>query len=247
MKKAMVIFKNTNDLNYLIESCKFLKENYGYVIKPVYMINPAIIDLSKENLKDIVNKVEDKFFKNLNIKLREENLTEEYISLIDENSNSVKELLKTTDIILISEEPGLNNFILEILKKLYKPMIILKGKKLSFNKIILTSDNGVKINKSFHDFYLNFYKEDIKKVDVLTWNYNELDHSLVELIESKDIKVELYKYFPKENSLTEFIEKIDEEDLLIMGNLSKRFFLEKVMNKLGVQILERVKTNIFIS
>lgn len=82
---------------------------------------------------------------------------------------------------------------------------------------------------------------------MLTWNYTELDHSLIELIESKNIKVELYKYFPKENSLNEFIEKIDGEDLLIMGNLSKRFFLEKVMNKLGVQILERVKTNIFIS
>ncbi|MGL5662542.1 MAG: hypothetical protein ACRCW8_01985, partial [Cetobacterium sp.] len=93
-------------------------------------------------------------------------------------------------------------------------MIILKGKKLSFDNIVLTSDNGVKINKSFHDFYLNFYKEDIKKIDVLTWNYTELDHILIELIEIKNIKVELYKYFPKENSLNEFIEKIDGEDLL---------------------------------
>lgn len=247
MKKALVIFRNTNNLDYLIESCKFLKDICGYVIKPVYMLSPALIDLSKKDLKEIVNKIEDDFFKNLNIKLRENNLTDEYISLIDENSNSIKELLKLCDILVINEKLGLNNFLLEILKKLYKPIIILKGKKLNLKDIILISDDGTKVNKSFNDFFLNFNNQKIEKIDVLSWNFNNLNHNLIDFIKSKDIKVEAYNYYPKENTINEFVEKINEREFLIMGNLNKNFFLEKVMNKLGVQILQRAETNIFIS
>ena len=42
------------------------------------------------------------------------------------------------------------------------------------------------------------------------------------------------------------MKKVDGADLLIMGNLSRSYFFEKIIGKNGIKLLEKGKAPIFI-
>ena len=44
----------------------------------------------------------------------------------------------------------------------------------------------------------------------------------------------------------EVLEKINECDFFVMGNLSRSYFFEKIIGKNGIKLLEKSKTPIFI-
>jgi hypothetical protein len=48
------------------------------------------------------------------------------------------------------------------------------------------------------------------------------------------------------NTKDEFFQRMNEFDFIIMGNLSKSFFFEKITKRMGVEIIEKAIKPIFI-
>ncbi|MGL4977241.1 MAG: hypothetical protein ACRC5G_04435, partial [Cetobacterium sp.] len=87
---------------------------------------------------------------------------------------------------------------------------------------------------------------DIKKVTLLTWNYKHEENNVLDLLERKGIEVKLEMYNQQFNTKDEFFDRMNEFDFIVMGNLSKSFFFEKITKRMGVEIIEKARVPIFI-
>ncbi|MGL4989422.1 MAG: hypothetical protein ACRC5F_09320, partial [Cetobacterium sp.] len=87
---------------------------------------------------------------------------------------------------------------------------------------------------------------DIEKFPILTWNCKNDKHGLVELLKNKGYESCVTKFNSKSSSIHDFYSSASKFDLVIMGNLSRSFFLEKITNRTGLNLLENLKTPIFI-
>lgn len=249
MKKALVIFKSGDNLDLIIESCLSLKKEFGFEIIPVYAlnVNPFISNSEDAaNLLEDFSELQDDFLDKTKEKLIEHKLNAHLLSIVQITTENLKNLLRLNDLLLYQEGLFLGNLFLEILKTIYRPIIILRGKPLTFENIGVTSDDGIKINKSVYSFLTLFSSTDIEKLDVFTWNYKKKDHVLLELIHDKGVLPNLRGFSSSLDDIKDFYFELNKTSLLIMGNLSYSFFLEKITNRMGLNILEHVNSPIFI-
>ena len=250
MKKALVIFKSGDNLDLIIESCLTLKKEFGFDITPVYAlnVNPFINNSEDEaNLLEDFSELQDDFLDKAKQKLIENKLNANLLTIVQITGENLKNLLRLNDLLIYQEGLFLGDLFFEILKTIYRPIIVLRGKSLNFNNICITSDDGVKVNKSVYNFLSLFSNVDIEKIDVLTWNYTKNEHTLLELIHNKGVLPNLRGYSSPLDSIDDFYFELNKSSILIMGNLSYSFFLEKLTNRMGLNILEHANVPIFIA
>ncbi|MCQ8212942.1 hypothetical protein NON08_10455 [Cetobacterium somerae] len=250
MKKALVIFKSGDNLDLIIESCLSLKKEFGFEITPVYAlnVNPFINNSEDEaNLLEDFSELQDDFLDKTKEKLIEHKLNAHLLTIVQVTTENLKNLLRLNDLLVYQEGLFLGDLFLEILKTIYRPIIVLRGKPLSFENICITSDDGIKVNKSVYNFLSLFSSINLEKIDVFTWDYKKQEHTLLELIHDKGVLPHLRGYSPSLDSIEDFYFELNKSSLLIMGNLSHSFFLEKITNRMGLNILEHVNTPIFIA
>lgn len=250
MKKALVIFKNGDNLNLIIESCLSLKKEFGFEITPVYAldVNPFINNSEDEaNLLEDFSELQDDFLDKTKEKLIEHKLNAHLLTVVQVTTENLKNLLKLSDILIYQEGLYIGDLFLEILKTIYRPVIVLRGKPLSFENIGVASDDGIKVNKSVYSFLTLFSSTDIEKLDVFTWNYSKKEHVLLELIHDKGVLPNLRGYSSALDDIEDFYFELSKCSLLVMGNLNYSFFLEKITNRMGLNILEHINAPIFIA
>ncbi len=250
MKKALVIFKSGDNLNLIIESCLSLKKEFGFEITPVYALNVnPFINNSEDsaNLLEDFSELQDDFLDKTKEKLIEHKLNAHLLTIVQVTTENLKNLLRLNDLLIYQEGLFLGDLFLEILKTIYRPIIVLRGKPLSFENIGIVSDDGIKVNKSVYNFLTLFSTTDIEKLDVFTWNYKKNEHTLLELIHDKGVLPNLRGFSSPLDDIEDFYFELNKTSLLIMGNLSHSFFFEKVTNRMGLNILEHVNTPIFIA
>ncbi|MGL5355058.1 MAG: hypothetical protein ACRDAQ_00720 [Cetobacterium sp.] len=248
MDKILVLFKYYNDAKLAIENYKVLKEKFNFEILPLYVkelkVPTGITFLSPTMTLDILKEYEDEYIENLKDILDKEGLKEELIIEIGMIKQLIQEYLKKVDFIMVEETDYLDEDFLEILKVIYKPIIIVNKSISKFEKVVVISDDGIKINKSIKNFVKDF--PSIKEVTLMTWNYKLEENNILDFLERKNVKVKIEMYNDSVNTKDEFFEKMNEFDLIVMGNLSKSFFFEKITKRMGVQIIEKANTPIFI-
>lgn len=250
MKKALVIFKSGDNLDLIIESCLSLKKEFGFEITPVYAlnVNPFINNSEDEaNLLEDFSELQDDFLDKTKKKLIEHKLNAHLLTVVQITTENLKNLLRLNDVLLYQEGLFLGDLFLEILKTIYRPIIVLRGKVLSFENISVVSDDGIKVNKSVYNFLSLFSSTDLDKIDVFTWNYTKGEHTLLELIHNKGVLPNLRGFSSPLDDIEDFYFELNKSSLLIMGNLSHSFFLEKITNRMGLNILEHINTPIFIA
>ncbi|MGL6025494.1 MAG: hypothetical protein ACRC0F_12885 [Cetobacterium sp.] len=248
MDKILVLFKYYNDAKLAIENYKVLKEKFNFEILPLYVkelkVPTGITFLNPTMTLDILKEYEDEYIENLKDILDKEGLKEELIIEIGMIKQLIQEYLKKVDFIMVEETDYLDEDFLEILKVIYKPIIIINKSISKFEKVVVISDDGIKINKSIKNFVKDF--PSIKEVTLMTWNYKLEENNILDFLERKNVKVKIEMYNDSVNTKDEFFEKMNEFDLIVMGNLSKSFFFEKITKRMGVQIIEKANTPIFI-
>ncbi|WP_297598987.1 hypothetical protein [uncultured Cetobacterium sp.] len=252
MKKVLVLFKNNTDLNLTIKSYLCLKKKFGFNIIPLYIrdityrtpIRETIVNSGSAT--ELLNEIEDDFILKVKKAFLENGINDELIVRSEVSAETIKTFLKTADLIMLEEGLSLNELFLELLKILYRPLIILRNKPLSFDNISIVSNDGVKINKSVYNFINLFSSSTIENIHVLTWNCDYEKHHLLELLKNKGINGELINFNSKDDTISNFYFALGKSSLVIMGNLSRSFFLEKITNRTGLNLLENIDTPIFI-
>ncbi|WP_297598170.1 hypothetical protein [uncultured Cetobacterium sp.] len=250
MEKVLVLFKYYNDAKLAIKNYKALKEKFGFKILPLYIKDLKItIPIGNTFLNsgvviDTVREYEDDYIEKVRQLLENEKIEEELSVEMGLNKDIIEDYLKKTDLLLIEETGHLDDEFLEILKITYKPVIIVNREVSTFKKVAIVSDNGIKINKSTTIFLKLF--PDYKDVTIISWNYNEEENELYTFLKEKgmDIKIELFN--SKFNTKNEFFERVNQFDFIVMGNLSKSFFFEKITKRMGVDLIEKLEKPIFI-
>lgn len=248
MEKILVLFKYYNDARLAIENFKSLKKRFDFEILPLYVkelkVPTGVTFLSPSMTMDILKEYEDEYIEDLKNLLKKENIEEELVVEIGINKDIVQEYLKKVDCLMLEEVEYLDEDFLDILKISYKPVIVVNKSVSKFEKIVIVSDDGVKINKSVNNFVRDFPK--IKEVTLLSWNYKFEENNLLELLQRKGIKVKIEMLNQQFNTKDEFFEKMNKFDLIVMGNLSKSFFFERITKRMGIEIIEKAISPIFI-
>ena len=193
---------------------------------------------------DILKEYEDEYIEDLKSLLLKEGVEEELVVEIGINKDIIQEYLKKVDCLMVEETEYLDEDFLDILKIVYKPVIIVNKNVSTFKNIVIISDDGVKINKSVNSFIRDFPQ--IKNVTLLSWNYKYQENHLLELLKRKGIEVKVEMFNQHFNTKDEFFQKMNEFDFIVMGNLSKSFFFEKITKRMGVEIIEKAIKPIFI-
>ncbi|MEG1978697.1 MAG: hypothetical protein RRZ91_07770 [Cetobacterium sp.] len=250
MKKILVLFKYYNDLKLTISNYKILNEKFGFKILPLYIkdlrttIPIGSTFLTSGVVVDTVREFEDEYIEKLKKILKDEGIEEEINIEMGTNKEIIEKYLKKADLLLMEETEYLDDDFLEILKAIYKPIIIVNKQNSTFEKVAIISDDGIKINKSASNFF-NLFPE-YKEATILSWDYNEEENNLYEFLKEKgiDLKIELFN--SKFNTKNDFFERINEFDFIVMGNLSKSFFFEKITKRMGVDLIEKLEKPIFI-
>lgn len=250
MKKALVMFRNGSDLDLILKSYKNLNHFFGFKIIPIYIKDIAYTIPIRETIVNsgiasrMLHDIEDKFIDTIRDKLKEYDINEKLLIETGISGTSIKNHLKYCDLLLLDQDFVLNDLFLDILKNLYRPVIVLRNKILSFNKIGVISNDGVKVNKSTYNFISLF--PDIDTIDMYTWNYTDDSNYLRDLIKDKGININISHCSSNSSDITDLYNKLNDYDLIVMGNLSRSFFFEKITNRMGLNFLENINTSIFI-
>ena len=252
MKKVVILLKNGNDLDLIFKSYLHLKTHFGFDIVPMYIRDIAYkIPISETVLNsggaaEILNEMEDDFVAQVNTALKKYKIETELIVQSEVGVDEVKTLLKTADLLMLEQSVYLNDLFLELLNIAYRPIIILRNKPLTFENVSIVSNDGVKINKSVYNFLTLFPNLDTDSIPILTWNCNYEKHYLVDLLKNKGLSADVINFNSKDDTLKDFYFALEKSNLVLMGNLSRSFFVEKINNRTGLNLLENLNTSIFI-
>ncbi|MGL5545055.1 MAG: hypothetical protein ACRDB6_08115 [Cetobacterium sp.] len=252
MKKVVLLLKNGNNLDLILKSYEHLKAHFGFQLVPLYIRDIAYRAPISESLLNsgeaafVLNEMEDEFIVKIKAKFLKYNIGEELLIASEVGVDEVKTLLKTADLLMLEQSSYLNDIFLELLKISFRPIIVLRGKPLSFENISIISNDGIKVNKSVYNFLNLFPNPDLESFPILTWNCEYEKHHLLELLKNKGYSGDIIPFSSKFESLEDFYFAANKSDLVIMGNLSRSFFMEKITNRTGLNLLENLDTPIFI-
>lgn len=252
MKKVVILLKNGNDLDLIFKSYINLKTHFGFDIVPIYIRDIAYkIPISETvfnsgGAADILNDMEDDFIAKVRVALKKYKIETELMVQSEVGVDEVKTLLKTADLLMLEQDIYLSDLFLELLKVAYRPIIILRNKPLTFKDISIVSNDGVKINKSVYNFLTLFPNLDMNTIPILTWNCNYEKHYLVDLLKNKGLSSDVINFNSQDETLKDFYYALGKSNLVIMGNLSRSFFFERITNRTGLNLLENLNTSIFI-
>ena len=255
MRKALLLFGNEIDREKLLESALYLQNNWNFEIIPLY-----IKDITREKVISTTgnglllggrapilsqgwDEVEKVGINSIKKVLKEKELKSELVVDIGIVSDVVTERMKSCDLLIMGKNEVFNERTISILKGNYKSIIFIGDKALtSMDNIAIANDDGVKINRSSYHYTLIF--PEINKFTSLVINKTLEENSLQAYLQSKS-KVVSHEEIKTDN-YDEVIEKIDQYDIFIMGNLSRSYFFEKIIGKNGIKLLEKSKAPIFI-
>lgn len=256
MKRVLVVFLEGTKKNVLMESVSFLKEKLNFEVMPLYIkdvrkddvipatMNGMILNMNTNSFSEERDELETREIEKLRADLKSIGIMKELKVEFGFPWEIIKENLKLADILVLEKGEILSEVVVTALKNQFKPILLIGEKSLTqIEKICISSDDGVKVNKSVSNF-INLFSE-IKTYDMLTINYEIEDNKLKQYMEDKG-KVVNYKEYKGEEAKDSYLSDIGKYDLLIMGNLSRGYFFEKITNKKGLNIMEKSKISIFV-
>lgn len=254
MRKALVLFGNEIERGALIDTAIYLKRELGFKLETLYirniarekaMITPAGLAVVGRVplLHQGWNEIEQAEIESIKKAFKEKGLEEELVvdsGVIDE---TVTEHMKSCDMLVIGKNDTLGDREIDLLKANYKTMLLIGKKPLSsIEKVYIGNDDGVKVNRSCYHF-IHLFPE-VKNFNSIIINYDVKMNKLAEYMKQNEKEVQEFKLKSTDYKL--ILDEVAKADLFIMGNLSRSYFLEKIVGKNGVKLLEKGEAPIFI-
>lgn len=256
MKKVLVVFGEGTKKNVLMDSALFFKEKLGYEIIPLYIkdvrrdeIIPAtmdgmIVNLSNNSFSEERELLEAEEMTYLKDRLKTKGIVKKLNVEFGFPWEIIKEYLKLADVLMFEKGEILSEAAITVLKNQFKPVVMVGAEAIKdFTNIAIASDDGVKVNKSVSNFMRIF--PEITDFTMLTLQYELEDNKLLTFMEDRGKKVTV-KDYSGDSAKEDYLNEIKKYDLLVMGNLSKSYFFEKIIGKKGLNIMEKSQVSIFI-
>lgn len=255
MKRALVLFGNESNRESLIQSAIYMRDGMGYQISGIFISdirNETVIPQGFDGMVFDSNRVlmneewmsfEKQEIQSIEKNLKEDNLKIELEHEIGILGETIKEKMKSYDILIVGKGALVSDALIEVLKSNYKMLMIVGDKTPNFSHIYIANDDGVKINKSVYNF-MNIFPEFSRFISV-SINNNEEQNKLNEYIKTRGKKIDEV-ILPGKEEVVHYFSQEEREGVMVMGNLSKSYLLEKLARKTGLKLLESSKMVIFI-
>ena len=251
LKRALFLVSAENEVEPLVEFAKVFKKRYNVKVDAVYVkdilkydVFPVTVEGIGINLgtnfayKEFRN-IENKTFEKIKGRLEEE--FSKVYTKEGETAEVALEELKKYDLMVTVKNEKISPYMKELLRSIYKPLIVLPNRKnFKIENLLLLDDGAYNANKTLFTF---FYMFDEQKVDVLRVNV-EADESNEKLSERFG---DNYNLILKEgDTFKTIMEESKNYDLVLMGDLRYTVMVERITGKLGIRLLENLDVPIFI-
>nr|WP_314114707.1 GntR family transcriptional regulator [uncultured Leptotrichia sp.] len=249
-KKALFLVTAENEIQPLINFARVFKQKYNadadvIYIKDIlkYEVFPVSIEGMGLNIGANYAFKEYRELEEKTVKKLKEKMTDDisnFYTKDGETSEIVLEELKKYDLLVLVKNEKVTPVLKEILRSIFKPLIILPNvKDFKLDNLMLLDDGAYNANKTLFTFFYIFGEQ---KVDVLRVNVEEEDEdSLTERFGDN------YNLIHKKGDTFKIImNEAQNYDLVLMGDLRYTVMVERITGKLGVRILENLQKPIFI-
>lgn len=251
-KRFLFLLTNEDEIDEIIKFSKALGEKYQNIEKDVVYVKDLVkydvfpltiqglgVNANTHLILEEYLEIENRKFEEYKEKLLPHFRKVYYVE--GEIIEATLEELKAYDLIVIckNKQEQISDNLSSLLKKNYKPLIILSNteKEYNFDKILMLNDGGYRVNSSVYQYFNTF---GVKDIDVLRVN-----------IEDKNRLTERFgttcNIMDKTGDETEIILSMAPNyDMLIMGELKFSLLFEKLTGRVGVKVIENTKTPIFM-
>ena len=251
LKRALFLVSAENEVEPLVEFAKVFKKRYNVKVDAVYVKDILKYDVFPVTVEGIGINLGTNFaykeFRNIENKTFEKikgRLEEEFSKVYTKEGESAEvalEELKKYDLMVTVKNEKISPYMKELLRSIYKPLIVLPNRKdFKIENLLLLDDGAYNANKTLFTF---FYMFDEQKVNVLRVNV-EADESNEKLSEKFG---DNYNLILKEgDTFKTIMEESKNYDLVLMGDLRYTVMVERITGKLGIRLLENLDVPIFI-
>ena len=251
LKRALFLVSAENEVVPLVEFATVFKKRYNVKVDAIYVkdilkydVFPITVEGIGINLgtnfayKEFRN-IENKTFEKIKAPLEKE--FSKVYTKEGESAEVALEELKKYDLIVTVKNEKISPYMKELLRSIYKPIIVLPNRKdFKLENLLLLDDGAYNANKTLFTF---FYMFDEQKVDVLRVNV-EADESNEKLSERFG---DNYNLILKEgDTFKTIMEESKKYDFVLMGDLRYTVMVERITGKLGIRLLENLNVPIFI-
>ena len=251
LKRALFLVSAENEVEPLVEFAKVFKKRYNVKVDAVYVKDILKYDVFPVTVEGIGINLGTNFaykeFRNIENKTFEKikgRLEEEFSKVYTKEGESAEvalEELKKYDLMVTVKNEKISPYMKELLRSIYKPLIVLPNRKdFKIENLLLLDDGAYNANKTLFTF---FYMFDEQKVNVLRVNV-EADESNEKLSERFG---DNYNLILREgDTFKTIMEESKNYDLVLMGDLRYTVMVERITGKLGIRLLENLDVPIFI-
>ena len=251
LKRALFLVSAENEVEPLVEFAKVFKKRYNVKVDAVYVKDILKYDVFPVTVEGIGINLGTNFaykeFRNIENKTFEKikgRLEEEFSKVYTKEGESAEvalEELKKYDLMVTVKNEKISPYMKELLRSIYKPLIVLPNRKeFKIENLLLLDDGAYNANKTLFTF---FYMFDEQKVNVLRVNV-EADESNEKLSERFG---DNYNLILKEgDTFKTIMEESKNYDFVLMGDLRYTVMVERITGKLGIRLLENLDVPIFI-
>ena len=251
LKRALFLVSAENEVESLVEFAKVFKKRYNVKVDAVYVKDILKYDVFPVTVEGIGINLGTNFaykeFRNIENKTFEKikgRLEEEFSKVYTKEGESAEvalEELKKYDLMVTVKNEKISPYMKELLRSIYKPLIVLPNRKdFKIENLLLLDDGAYNANKTLFTF---FYMFDEQKVNVLRVNV-EADESNEKLSERFG---DNYNLILKEgDTFKTIMEESKKYDFVLMGDLRYTVMVERITGKLGIRLLENLDVPIFL-
>ena len=249
-KKALFLVTAENEIQPLINFAKVFKQKYNADVDVIYIkdvlkyeVFPVSIEGMGLNIGANYAFKEYRELEEKTVKKLKEKMTADVSNFYTkdwETSEIVLEELKKYDLLVLVKNEKVTPVLKEILRSIFKPLIILPNiEDFRLDNLMLLDDGAYNANKTLFTFFHMFGEQ---KIDVLRVNVEEEDES--SLTERFGDNYNLIH--KKGDTFKTIMNEAQNYDLVLMGDLRYTIMVERITGKLGVRILENLQKPIFI-
>ena len=251
LKRALFLVSAENEVEPLVEFAKVFKKRYNVKVDAIYVKDILKYDVFPVTVEGIginlgtnfaykeFRDIENKTFENIKKPLEKE--FSRVYTKEGESAEIALEELKKYDLIVTVKNEKISPYMKELLRSIYKPVIVLPNRKdFKLDNLLLLDDGAYNANKTLFTF---FYMFDEQKVDVLRVNVEE-DESNQKLSERFGDNYNLI--LRGGDTFKTIMAESKNYDLVLMGDLRYTVMVERITGKLGIRLLENLDVPIFL-
>lgn len=249
-KKALFLVTAESEIHPLVSFAKVFKQKYNVDVDVIYIkdiLKYEVFPVSIEGMGLNIGanyafkeyrELEEKTVKKLKDKITFD--ISNFYSKDGETAEIVLEELKKYDLLVLVKNEKVTPVLKEILRSIFKPLIILPNiEDFRLDNLLLLDDGAYNANKTLFTFFHMFGEQ---KIDVLRVNVEEEDES--SLTERFGDNYNLIH--KKGDTFKTIMNEAQNYGLVLMGDLRYTIMVERITGKLGVRILENLQKPIFI-